>query len=222
MPGNLLVNSKIFGDMRAEHQTLFEQMARRMTLKKGQTLFFQDDPGDALYVVEEGSIEISVLGENGKKLSLNVMRPLDVFGEIAALDGGPRTATATAWEPCVVHEIRRSHILDAISTHPAISAEMVKILCDRMRWISQQIEDLALLDIETRLAKRVLILHDKFSDQEGYIHFSQSELADFSGATRETINKTLQLWRSNDVIVLSRGTLKINNFSRLEQLAGLN
>ncbi len=58
-------------------------------LKKGQTLFMQDDPGDALYAVERGSIEISIIGANGKKLSLNIMQPPDVFGEIGALDGPP-------------------------------------------------------------------------------------------------------------------------------------
>ena len=219
---NLLAQSKIIGGLHPKFHAYFGRMAKRIQLKKGQPLFFQGDEGDAIYVVEEGSIEISVIGKSGKKLSLNVMRPPDVFGEIAALDGGLRTATATAWELSWVYQIHRTQILDAISTYPEFSAEIVRILCERVRWVSQQVEDLALLDMEVRLARQLLILHTKFSDKDGNLQISQSRLADFLGSTRETINKILQLWRANGLITLSRGALKICNHSGLEQLAGLS
>ncbi|WP_108880046.1 cyclic nucleotide-binding domain-containing protein [Anderseniella sp. Alg231-50] len=217
--GRGLKNSRLIGELGSPSLEALGNAATRLILDKGATLFYQQDPGDALYVLESGSVEISILGESGKKLSLNVMRPPDVFGEVAALDGGPRTATATTLEPCVLWKFEQADIDTVIRSHPELASDLIKVLCARLRWVSQQVEDLAMLDIEARLASRLLILHGKFSDSDGCIRLSQSELADFLGATRESINKTLQTWRAQDVIRMSRGAIWIENIDLLNEIA---
>ena len=216
-----LKRSDLIGDLSAESLAYLGSLAQQVELQPGTTLFFQDDDGDAAFIVEKGSIEISVMSENGKKLSLNVMQPPDVFGEIAALDGGPRTATATTLEATTVFRFDRSHLEQAIHERPEVAIDLIRILCARLRWVSQQVEDLALLDIEGRLAHRLLLLHRKFSDEDGCIHLSQSEIADFLGATRESINKVLQVWRAKGLIELSRGSVWVKNHDRLAAIAGI-
>ncbi len=216
-----LRGSRIIGDLSEASLQRIGKLAQRIKLVTREVLFSQDDPGSAFYVIESGSIEISVLARSGKKLSLNVMRPPDVFGEIAALDGGRRTASATALKDCVVLKFSRVDIQHEISTHPELALDLIQILCARVRWINQQVEDLAMLNVEERLAHRLLILHRKFADDEGHLRLSQSELADFLGATRESINKVLQEWRAKKLIELSRGSVKVVDQAILGNIAGV-
>ncbi len=216
-----LRGSRIIGDLSEASLQRIGKLARRIKLGAREALFTQDDPGNAFYVIEAGSIEISILARSGKKLSLNVMRPPDVFGEIAALDGGRRTATATALEECVVLRFSRVDIQHEISTRPKLALDLIQILCARVRWINQQVQDLAMLNVEERLAHRLLILHRKFADDDGHLRLSQSELADFLGAPRESINKVLQGWRAKKLIELSRGSVKVVDQAILGNIAGV-
>ena len=182
---------------------------------KGEIVFQQGDPGDALFVVNSGTVEIGILSEEGKKLSLNVMKAGDVFGEIAALDGGIRTATATALQPVTMVKYRRSDLNELISSRSEMALKVIELLCGRIRWINQQVEDLAMLDVEGRLANRLLILYNRFAGGDGWLKMSQSDLADFLGVSRESTNKALQNWRAEGIIELSRGSIKITDASIL-------
>lgn len=214
-----LRRSDLIGDLSAESLDYLGDIVERIDLERNAVLFFQDDPGDGVYVVESGSVEISILSPSGKKLSLNVMRPPDVFGEIAALDGGPRTATATCLEDTALLRFGRRRLREAMLEQPEIAVDLIAILCARLRWVSQQVEDLAIRNLEGRLARRLLILHHKFSDEMGNLQLSQSELADFLGVTRESTNKTLQTWRSRGLITLSRGSIRIIKLDDLANVA---
>ena len=199
--------------------TSITAIAKRVQYSAREILFFQEDPGDALYMIEEGSVEISVMAANGRKLSLNVMRPNEMVGEIAVLDGGPRTATATVMEPSTLLRVTRPALLKLMREHPEVAANLLAMLCIRLRWTSQLAEDLGLLGIQERLARRLMILHRKFSDNRGELHLCQNELADFLGATRESTNKVLRAWRADGLVDMSRGTLRILDPGRLVSIA---
>lgn len=194
-------------------------IGRTVDFNKGEIVFQQGDPGDGLYVVRSGSVEIGIISEEGKKLSLNVMKPGDVFGEIAALDGDIRTATATAIEAVSMIKYDRRDLNELISRNPEMALKVIELLCARIRWINQQVEDLAMLDVEGRLANRLLILHEKFADRDGWLKMSQSDLADFLGVSRESTNKVLQSWRADRVIELTRGSVKVNDSGFLQARA---
>lgn len=214
-----LAKSYLFDGLDEAHLRLIESCASKMPLKAGQTLFFQQDPGDALYIVQSGSVEVSVVASSGKKLSLNLMRAGDVLGEIAALDGGPRTATATVVADSTFLRIRRSDLIDLMTKDPGLALDLIGTLCARLRWVSQQVEDLALLSTEGRLASRLIVLHHKFTDGSGDLQISQSDLADYLGVTRESTNKVLQNWRTRGVIDVSRGSISIRDHAALAEIA---
>lgn len=96
---------------------------------------------------------------------------------------------------------------------------MIELLCARLRWISGELGDQAFLGIEARLAKRLIFLSNTMSDPSGWIPISQSELAEFLGATRESVNKTLNDWRGRSIITIRRGGLHINNPNALHHVA---
>lgn len=215
----LLANSALFEGLSERALKRIMSAARRVRYDAGQILFFQHDPGDAIYMMEWGSIEISVMAANGKKLALNIMRQGDVFGEIAVLDGGARTATATVLEPATLLRITRANVISLMEVYPEVAADLVAMLCNRLRWVSQLVEDLGLLGIQERLASRLMILDRRFSDQHGNLPLSQSELAEFMGATRESINKALRCCQDEGLIGLSRGSIRILDHGRLASLA---
>ena len=211
--------STMFSGVSPETVHLIFKPAIRLRFEAGEIVFFQDDLGDALYMVEDGSIEISVMTSEGKKLSLNIMESKDVFGEIAVLDGGPRTATATALEPSSLLTVKQQDVVKLMRENSTVANDLIVMLCGRLRWTSQLVEDFGLLGIQGRMANRLSILHRKHADNNGVLHISQNELADFLGATRESTNKFLQNWRQQGIIALSRGTLQILDHGRLSHLA---
>lgn len=209
----------LFDRLSNEHFSTVKSHASRVQMKAGQTLFFQRDPGDALYIMESGRAEVSVTAPSGKKLTLNMLQGGDVFGEIAALDGGPRTATVSIVEDAILLYLKRGNLVQLLTKEPGIAIELIEILCDRLRWVSQQVEDLALLSIESRLASRLVALYFKLSDVSGRMNLSQSELADLLGVTRESTNKVLQDWRARGLIDITRGSIRIIDYDALAAIA---
>jgi len=190
-------------------------LAFEIRLAEGETLFAQGDVGDALYFVDGGAVEISVLSSDGRKFSLNVMRQGDVFGEIALLDGSPRTATAIAFEPCILRCVRRDDLLAQLKHRSDLAFDFIQLLCGRLRWVHELLEDRAFLPLSCRVAKRLLVLCDQLGQPSGAIAISQAELADFLGATREGVAKILGSFRAIGIIDLSRGSITIRNTQAL-------
>jgi len=211
--------SSVLNGLELETLASIQEIANRIKVSAGEILFFQEDPGEALYMIEKGSVEISVMAANGRKLSLNVMRPNEVFGEIAVLDGGPRTATATVLEASTLLAVTRPALLKLMRENAEVAADLLAMLCNRLRWTSQLAEDLGLLGIQERLARRLMILHEKFSNSRGELHLCQNELADFLGATRESTNKVLRAWRADGLVEMSRGSVRILDPGRLVSIA---
>jgi len=96
---------------------------------------------------------------------------------------------------------------------------MIELLCARLRWVSAELGDQAFLGIEARLAKRLNFLSGFMADEEGWVSISQSELAEFLGATRESVNKMLNDWRSRSLISIRRGGIKVRNPGALREMA---
>jgi CRP/FNR family transcriptional regulator, cyclic AMP receptor protein len=181
-------------------------------LDREETLFLKGDAGDALYAVRRGQVRIGTGNTSGRRLTLNLLGPGDVFGEVALLDGRPRTADAVAVEATELYTVRRRDFLDLLVKKPAVAIQIIELLCERVRWMSAQMEERALLPLETRLAHRLVALSEDYGSE---LHVSQEELAIFVGASRESVNRQLQTWRRQGWIELSRNRIRVLHPSRL-------
>jgi CRP/FNR family transcriptional regulator, cyclic AMP receptor protein len=208
----------IMADASPALRAAIERAAAPVTLEPGTVLFNQDDAADALYILDQGEIEISVLSPGGRKLGLEIMTPGEIFGEIG-LFAGRRTASATALGPARLRRVRRADLLAAIKSEPDLALQFIDILCERLRIISEKLEDRWFLPLPTRLARRLLHLAEKLEAANGRIPVSQTDLADFAGATRESVARTLAVWREQGWVKLSRGAIQILNRTALEALA---
>ncbi|WP_428925959.1 Crp/Fnr family transcriptional regulator [Marinibacterium sp. SX1] len=201
---------------------MLEGLATDIRLTKGQVLFEAGDPGDALFAVTEGALEVSVYSEDGRKLALDIMRPGAVLGEITLFDPGPRTATAAALEPSVLRRVRHSDVLSEISKSPDLAIDLIHLAGQRMRYMNRQLNEQVFLPVPLRLARKILYLTQGDTPQpadDARLKLSQSELAEFVGATREAVSKTLSSWKKDGVVEASRGGLKVLDRPALELIA---
>jgi CRP-like cAMP-binding protein len=184
-------------------------------LAQGELLFRAGDPGGQLYAVLDGRVRIYVEGAGGAEITLNLLGAGEVFGEIAMLDGAARTASAAALEPSRLLQLRRESVLAAMRHHPELAERIILLLCRRLRWTSEQVEDSAFLPLAARLAKRLLSLTD---DGVNRLRLSQRDLAALVGASREAVNKLLAQWRMDGVIRQRRQELTVVDAQALQRV----
>ena len=201
---------------------LMGRAATEVTLSDGEHLFEQGDEGDTLYAVTEGAIELSVLSREGRKLSLDILRPGDMFGEIALFDPSLRTASAAAVGETHLLSVRNADLLRELRHAPELAVDLVKLAGQRMRWMNRQLSEQVFLPMPSRLARKILHLTEHEKSDHPILDMSQTDLAEFVGATREAVSKTLSTWKKRGVVENARGGLKVLDASSLRALAALD
>jgi CRP/FNR family cyclic AMP-dependent transcriptional regulator len=189
MRAQLLAKSFLF---RGLEPGLLDSVARLCLPRKlgvGETLFWEDEPADALFGVA----------------TLNLMESGDFFGEIALLDGLPRTASASALADTEMLSVPRAAFLELMSKEPKLALHIIELLCERLRYNTDRIRDAAFLDLGARLAKTLeaLALGHGEEGPEGILitaKLNQSELAQLLGVTREAVNKQLKQFAQEGLI----------------------
>jgi CRP-like cAMP-binding protein len=218
----LLQRNSLFRGLPAAVLDRLAALATRRRYESGAIVFLRGDPGDALYAVATGRVRISAGAAGGKEVFLNVMEPGDAFGEIALLDGQARTATATALAPTELIVVRREQFLELLRREPALAMHLIQLLCRRVRWTAELVEDSTLLSVPARLARRLHVLaglHGRETPGGRKLAISQEELAQFLGVSRQIVNQHLQTWRGKGWIGLGRGSVTVANDRALEALA---
>jgi CRP-like cAMP-binding protein len=194
-------------------------LATKRHYEKGFRIFAQGDEGDALYGVAAGRVRISASASGGREVFLNIMEPGDTFGEIAVMDGLPRTANAVTLDDSTLIVIQRTEFLPLLEREPRLAIHLLKLLCERLRWTSELVEESAFLGGPARLAKRLLILaslHGRAARVgQLELRISQHELARFLGVTRQAVNHSLTEWRRLGWIDIGRNQIVIRNTEAL-------
>ncbi len=205
-----------------------DRLARITVVKRlrgRQILFRKGDDGSQAYVIISGRLKISSAAEDGKETVLRIMDPGEVVGEMALLDGDPRSATATALEPCELLVIQRRDLIPFLERHPRTAIKLLESQVARVRALSAQLEDRVFLNLQSRLAKKLLALSDNYGVErpDGItidLKLSQGDLGEMVGTSRESINKQLRAWVEDGVVKSEKGYITIRNLDALEQLAG--
>jgi CRP-like cAMP-binding protein len=192
-------------------------------VKRGVLLFRKGDPGTNLYVVCSGAVRISAPSEKGKDAVFNLVIPGEIFGEIAFLDGGERTADAVISEDSELLVIERRDFMPLLQKYPELAIRLLQILCGRLRKTSGQVEDIVFFDISVRLAKVLLHLHRRTAGAPAKtIRITQRDISQMIGATRESTNRELQAWQRKKWLKLQRAGLALLAPEQLERLVADN
>jgi CRP/FNR family transcriptional regulator, cyclic AMP receptor protein len=219
---SLLGNCALFEGLSADERAAIVARARIRTFHAGETVFQMGSPGDQMMALISGSIRISVRFEGSKELLLAIIRPGEVFGELAVLDEKERSADAVAEKACTLAILDRRDILSFFERTPSAWPKLVAVLCQRLRRTNEGFAEVALLELPVRLARTMLRVSDLQTNSAGEtseIRFSQRELASMVGSRRETVNKCLRTWQRSGIVKISEGSIIITNRPALEHLA---
>ncbi|HTV45439.1 MAG TPA: Crp/Fnr family transcriptional regulator [Stellaceae bacterium] len=189
----------------------------------GREIFAKDSPGQSLMAVLHGSVRISSISIEGKEIVFNIINSGEIFGEIAMLDGGERSGDATAITECDILVLNRRDFMPFLENHADICLMLIRILCQRLRQTSEQVEDLLFRHLEARVAKALLHLSGQATgpgirSSALELHLSQSELGHIVGSSRESVNKQLQVWQRAGLIDLAKGSIVIRDPIAIERL----
>lgn len=212
----LLSANPFFAGLSPEGLESIAQICQQRRLKPRQVLFLKGDPGDGLYAIRRGQIRIGTTDDLGQHMTMSLLGSGDVFGEIALLDGRSRTADAVATEETEMFFVPRREFLHLLGREPSIAIQLIELLCDRLRNMSERMEDSAFLPASTRLARRLVAL---VVDYGAEIHVTQDELAALTGVSRETVNRQLQHWKRVGLLSLGRSRVMIHDVDGVRRLA---
>jgi len=220
----LIPKHPLFGALQATQLQRLVAYAKRRNVKAGRVLFNKGDPGNALFAIRAGTIKITAPSSDGREAVFNILTEGEVFGEIALLDGQPRTADAVAISDCDLVVIERRDFLALVETDPKIALKLIELLCARLRWSSEHFEEVVLLKLPARLARTLLRLVRAQPAKDGDIELkiTQRELSQILGTTRERINRELSAWATRKWIALKRGRLVVRSPRALEKMAEQN
>ncbi len=177
-----------------------------MTLAAGQQLFAKGDPGDALFVILEGEIEVSLIQPGGRVLRLASLVAGDVVGEMAVLSDQPRSADATAARRCRLVKLGRETVREALVAEPDALMAIVQDLASRLRHANDELEAVTSLPLKGRLARLLL------AESEGgarLVQLNQTEIARRLGASREKVNRALHAFKQEGTVLLTRAGVRV-------------
>ena len=196
------------------------------TLAAGAELFHKGDRGMQIFVILRGRLKVVTTSAEGDDIVFGIMDPGEVFGELALLadTGGVRTATVVAMDDCELLVLDRREFVPFLRAHPDAAIRLLETLAERLRRISEFVEDTMFLNLPSRLAKKLLALAEAYGKEspEGLwidLEVSQEELGDFVGTTRESINKQLRSWADEGIASMGGGFVTIRDEAALRQIA---
>ena len=198
----------VFKGLSGEALRQLEQSSVLMEPRDGEAIFSQGDPGDAVYAITggDGHVRIGAIDRHSKALMVEVFRAGEIFGEIGVIDGGVRSATATAVGRLRLMKIRQTIFLAALGNYPTIGESLCRMLAQRWRRTYELFQDATFETLEARLARQIVYL----ATSEGrptpqgvrLTHrLRQADLADLLGATTRSIITILNAWRAAGLVI---------------------
>jgi CRP-like cAMP-binding protein len=214
----VLARTELFcGIDEATRRRLAKHVAERV-VEPGQCVFTQDEPGDRMYVLAEGAVKLFVSSRDGGIVELVRHRPPATFGEVALLDGGPRTASAEAVERCTLLVVTRPELLRLLRSDEQVAEALLRTLGAMVRRTTRQISDLVFLSLQGRVAAKLLDLTGPDGSRTRRI--TQVELATMVGGARQTVNQALRSLESRGYIRSAGRVFEILDREQLRRLAG--
>jgi CRP-like cAMP-binding protein len=221
----LLAQSQLLaGFVEADADRLAPRLVERR-FADGQVIFGRGEPGSSLFALVEGRVRIGVTSADGREVLLDILGPGEIFGELALLDGRPRSADATAFGPCLLLSLDRRELLPALRRSPAAASRLLELVCGRLRVANDQLEGAVSMTVGARLARLLLALADRNGGPAAHAlgridaALSQADLARLIGAGRQKVNRHLCRWLGDGTLARDGRALVIRDRHTLSAIA---
>ena len=216
-PAEILRRVPLFRSVPADDLARLAQVTRERSYPKGSVILFENDPGDALYVVARGLVKVVLIGEDGREVILSVLEDGDFFGEMALIDDEPRSAHVIAMEESDLLVLRREDFFSIVMQAPATALGLLREMCIPLRRADEKIGNLVLLDVNGRVARLLL---DQANDAGGdriARRLTHHTIAQMIGSSRETVSRTMRDLQERGLIEVSRKDIVLKNRDGLER-----
>ena len=220
MHSELLKRVPLFESLDADELGALSRVALRRTFPRDRVVIMAEEEGDTLFVISGGKVKVSIVSEDGREVILSILGIGDFFGEMALLDGHPRSANVTTMQETELLMVRRADFLRLVQNTPQIAVKLLSVLAGRLRKTDRMIEGLALSDVTGRITQTLLQLAEEQgkATPEGVLvkdRPTHQELANMSGTTRETVSRVLKRLEQQGYIVHKGKDLLVVGTDRL-------
>ena len=194
---SLLRRVPLFEVLKDDDLEAISRVTITRSYNRDQVIILAEEEGDALFVITDGQVKVSIVSEDGREVILSLLGEGAVFGELSLLDGKPRSANVVATQDTELYMVRRADFLQLIYTVPQIAVGLLAELAARLRKTDRKIEGLALLDVTSRISETLLQLADEQGSETTFgvsleERPTHQQLASMSGTTRETVSRVLK------------------------------
>ncbi len=214
-----LQSSTYFSGLSSEELDSVRKLIFQKTVARGEIILFEGEPAQAVYFVVAGVVKVFKTSPDGKEQILYLARPGDSFNDVPVFDGGLNLASAEALTQVVLYEIKKSDFETSLREYPALAANVIKMLSQRIEQVISLVEDLSFRRVTGRVAK---ILLENVEDIHGQKHrLTQQEMAAMAGTAREMIGRSLKLLEEEGKVRLERNRIVITDKEALREVAGV-
>jgi CRP/FNR family cyclic AMP-dependent transcriptional regulator len=210
----------LFSQLSAVELQRVVDVARERAYPRNSVILFEDDPGDALYVVANGQVKVVLIGEDGREVILSVMGPGEFFGEMSLLDDEPRSAHVIAMEDSSLAVLRREDFEGLLTATPQIALALLRELSRRLRRADEKVGSLVLLDVQGRVARLLLDMAGEEGGERITRRLTHHTIAQMIGSSRETVSRTMRDLTDKGLIAVQRRDIVIRDRAALEAAAG--
>jgi CRP-like cAMP-binding protein len=220
-PGNaaILRQTALFRSVPPEDLEAIAAASRRRGFRRGQVVFRRDDPGDSVIVVVAGRVKVVVRSADGGELTLTVVQPGGVLGELGVADGGARSTNAEALDECELLLVPQAMVQDVCARVPAAALAVTAAVAASLRRLTDATADLVFLDLPRRVAK-VVLGQPRGEDGVVRLKMSQEELAHQVGGTRQSVNAALRGFERRGWLELHDRAVTVTQPAALARFAG--
>jgi CRP/FNR family transcriptional regulator, cyclic AMP receptor protein len=215
----ILGQTELLGSAPAEELRTLAAASRLRTFRRGQVVFTRGDPGDTVIVVVSGRVKVVVRSADGGALTLAIIGPGGVFGEVGAADSGPRSSDAETLDECQLLLVPREAIQEVCARIPSVAQALTAVIAGTLRRLTDATADLIFLDLPRRVAKKLL---SQPSGDDGAIRLklSQEDLAHQVGGTRQSVNAALRGFERRGWIEVHDRTVTVKQAAALSRFVG--
>lgn len=218
-----LMSVSLFSDLDAETLTALTQIAYTRTVEKGGVVFNQGEPGEELLVLVRGSVTASVATGTGRPMTVGVLGPGEFFGEVALLDGFPRSATVTALEDLHLVVVDRETFSTLLQDKPTLALALLRAMARRSRVMNESLLDIATLDVSHRLRRRLLVLARHHGSPNMHetritIPLTVTVLADMIAAPVDSVVRVVKELESEGLVRVVDNQFSVLDLDRLSRV----
>jgi CRP-like cAMP-binding protein len=194
------------------------------SFSRGSTLFNEGENADHVLIVQSGRVKVSSFTADGKEVVLAVRGPGELLGELSAIDGEPRSATASALEPVEVLTVPAEDFRAFLGMRPRVTISLMQMLSRKLRDADRKRIEFGAHDIVGRVCHRLVELAERFGEESARgvritLPLSQQELAGWTGASREAVSKALHQLRARGSIETARRGITVLDIAALRRRA---